>query len=222
MQLIIDIGNSSVKYYYAGQEFSSLDKLPKGVVTTALVISTVPSQNNIEQDNFIIWAGKEASVHIYDPQQDSKLKGLYAGIGADRIAKLEAARRRYPNRDIILFDFGTATTMTVCNSQGEFLGGFIALGLEVSLKALGNCSELPSLDLTSMRSQSRVQNLSLGNTTNEAILSGALLAHNALIDSWLESARKTTNNAVTIATGGQRELFATKFDHSISAAELFN
>ncbi len=221
MQLIIDIGNSSVKYYYAGQEFSSLEKLPREASTSALIISTVPSQNKIEQDNFIIWAGKDASVDIYEPQQDSKLKGLYAGIGADRIAKLEAARSKYPDRDIILFDFGTATTMSVANSQGEFLGGFIALGLDSSLKTLGNCSELQDLS-SALKSENHSSSLDLGKSTDQAILSGAILAHNALIDSWLESARTKTTKAITIATGGRRDFFAKKFERVVSAAELFS
>ncbi len=243
MQLIIDIGNSSVKYYYAGQVFSSLEDLPSSLRAQrsnppigALIISSVPEKNNIEQDNFIIWVGdKEAKVQIYDPLKDSKLKGLYPGIGADRIAKLEAARILYPSRDIILFDFGTATTMSVANTQAEFLGGFISLGLSASLKTLANCAELPDLsggllsinepDGSFMRFKSRVQNpgchdINLAKSTNEAILSGAILAHDALIDSWLKSARVSTNQALTIATGGDRELFKSKFDLVISAAEL--
>lgn len=224
MQLIIDIGNTSVKYYYAGQEFSSLEKLPHVAIKSALIVSTVPSQNNTEQDNFIIWALKHGAhdpeINIYEPLKDSKLKKLYTGIGADRIAKLDAARAQDPNRDIILFDFGTATTMTVCNSQGEFIGGFIALGLNASLRALGNCSELPNL--SSHCDDHSDEAIHLAKSTDEAILSGSILAHQALIDSWLKSARLVTSNALTIATGGQREFFADKFERVCSSAELFN
>ncbi len=238
MQLIIDIGNTSVKYYCAGREFLSLDELgqsrhcePAGRSNPleALIISTVPAKNNIEQDNFIIWAEKQGiakpQLQVYDPVKDSKITKIYAGIGADRIAKLDAARARHPARDIIIFDFGTATTMTVCSAAGELLGGYIALGFLASLKTLGNCAELPSIDVTDvtdLRIQSRVQNLNLGNTTNEAILNGTLLAHQGMIDAWLNSACAVTKNAVTIATGGSRDLFKDKFDHCFSAACLFS
>jgi|GEM_PF-3075496 len=264
MQLIIDIGNSSVKYYYAGREFSSLDELAcdRGIAmaakpsrddaaqtrhcepggrsnppTEALIISTVPAKNNIEQDNFIIWAQQQGvsqpSVTIYDPSM-SGLTNLYNGIGADRIAKLDAARSHYPKRDIILFDFGTAITMTVCSAQAELLGGFISLGLSSSLKALAACSELPDL-ATSLRARRAKQSSTsngllrrdapcndLARSTDEAILHGTMLAYEALIDSWLAKARDMTTNALTIATGGDREYFADSFDYSFSSACLFN
>ncbi len=199
----------------------------------------MPSHNKREQDNFIIWAREQGKLSpelkIYDPLRDSKLKGLYTGLGADRVAKLDAARVRYPKRDIILFDFGTATTVSVANAEGEFLGGFIALGFAACLEALGDCSELPDLSSVILSEAKDLHNAAkgsfalraqddnwLGKSTDEAILKGTVLAHNALIDSWLELACEVTNDPVIIATGGQREIFAAKFEQNISAAKLFN
>src|SRR5438067_13903800 len=56
-------------------------------------------------------------------------------VGADRIANTVAVHRRHGGPAIVL-DMGTATTFSVVSAEGDFLGGAIAPGLEISLQAL--------------------------------------------------------------------------------------
>src|SRR5690606_16717859 len=68
-------------------------------------------------------------------------------VGADRIVNAIAAHRRWPG-SLIVVDFGTATTLDVITKEGEYLGGAIAPGVQISVNALAaHASRLPRVDL---------------------------------------------------------------------------
>ena len=65
----------------------------------------------------------------------SIIHGSYPNIGADRIATVAAAVRQYADHEVLLvFDFGTATTLTAVDRAGKFLGGFISIGLRKNIR----------------------------------------------------------------------------------------
>ncbi len=227
MNLIIDIGNSAVKYYYAGLDYKNLNELPLESQSLKLIlISTVPSLNQDYLSQARDWATQRQinlEISIYDPLK-SGLEVLYPNMGADRVAGLEAASRLYPNRDIILFIFGTATTMTVMNAQRQILGGFITTGLGASLRALAACEQLPDLEYllreqACLQAEQRTSN-SLGLNTQDSIYRGTILAHEALIEAWLSQASLLSHDALTIASGAASSHFAAKFDLHLPAAQL--
>ena len=87
-------------------------------------------------------------------------------VGADRIADAIAATHLYPDRDLIIIDFGTATTFEVVNRQREYLGGVIMAGLRISMEALENrTAKLPPVEIV------QTPNI-LGRSTVESIQAG--------------------------------------------------
>ncbi|MCB1135916.1 MAG: type III pantothenate kinase, partial [Chlamydiia bacterium] len=77
------------------------------------------------------------------------LKILYRNpleVGADRIANAIAAVHAFPERDVIIVDLGTATTICAVSSKKEYLGGCIMAGLQISAQALETrTAQLPSV-----------------------------------------------------------------------------
>ncbi|HMD61142.1 MAG TPA: type III pantothenate kinase [Opitutaceae bacterium] len=96
-------------------------------------------------------------------------------VGADRIAGAIAAAQRKPSRDIIVVDCGTATTLDVVTSGGEYLGGVILPGVGVSAETLASrTAKLPRVEIARPDSV-------LGRSTVESIQSGLYHGHTGAI-----------------------------------------
>lgn len=123
--------------------------------------------------------------------------------GADRIANAAGAYVLY-NYPVIVIDFGTATTFDIVNGKGEFVGGIIAPGVNLQVKALNKfTSKLPRIEITP-------SNAAIGHNTNDAILSGILRGTAAMIDGLVEQCEKELGQkAVIVATGGYSGLIST-------------
>lgn len=123
--------------------------------------------------------------------------------GADRIANAAGAYVLY-NYPVIVIDFGTATTFDIVNDKGEFVGGIIAPGVNLQVKALNKfTSKLPRIEITP-------SSAAIGHNTNDAILSGILRGTAAMIDGLVEQCEKELGQkAVIVATGGYSGLIST-------------
>ncbi|MGA0839663.1 MAG: type III pantothenate kinase [Pseudomonadales bacterium] len=87
-------------------------------------------------------------------------------VGADRIADAMGALRLFPDRNLIVVDFGTATTFTAITKTGEFLGGNILPGVRLSLEALvERTAKLPSVEIVPVTE-------AIGRSTAESIQNG--------------------------------------------------
>jgi type III pantothenate kinase len=110
-------------------------------------------------------------------------------VGADRIVNTIAAHHLYGGPCIVV-DFGTSTNLDVVSAKGEFLGGALAPGIEISLDALASrAAQLRKVELVAPRSV-------IGKNTVEALQSGALYG---LVDRIIEEIGDVT---AVIATGG--------------------
>ncbi|TDE08889.1 type III pantothenate kinase [Jiangella asiatica] len=97
-------------------------------------------------------------------------------VGTDRIVNALAAMHRYGAGPHIVVDFGTATTFDVVSARGEYLGGAIAPGIDVSLEALRNAAaQLRRVELVRPRSV-------IARNTVEALQSGALYGFSSQVD----------------------------------------
>lgn len=123
--------------------------------------------------------------------------------GADRIANAAGAYVLY-NYPVIVIDFGTATTFDIVNGKGEFVGGIIAPGVNLQVKALNKfTSKLPRIEITPSSN-------AIGHNTNDAILSGILRGSAAMIDGLVEQCEKELGQkAIIVATGGYSGLIST-------------
>jgi type III pantothenate kinase len=131
-------------------------------------------------------------------------------VGADRIANAVAAFAKYGGPCIVV-DFGTATTYDAVSDKGEYLGGVIAPGLQISAQALFSATaRLPRVELTETRTV-------IGKNTVESVQSGLLYGTAAEVDGLVERMQKELGgNAVVIATGGLAAVVvgvAVRIDH---------
>ncbi len=135
-------------------------------------------------------------------------------LGADRIANAAACHKFYPG-DAIIADFGTATTFCVLTGKGEYEGGLIVPGIEMSMKALAEKTALlPEIDL---------QELSdiVGKTTEDSIRSGIVYGFTELADGVVDRLRKeSVPGARVIATGGWAWLIS-RFSRTIKVTDPF-
>ncbi|MDP3967763.1 MAG: type III pantothenate kinase [Nocardioides sp.] len=96
-------------------------------------------------------------------------------VGADRIVNALAASRLYEGPTVVV-DFGTATTFDVVTGQGQYVGGAIAPGIEISLEALGRRgAQLRKVELLRPRSV-------IAKNTVEALQSGVLYGFASQVD----------------------------------------
>jgi type III pantothenate kinase len=90
-------------------------------------------------------------------------------VGADRIANAVAATQLFPGRDLLIADFGTATTFCAVTAERDYLGGVIVAGLRISLEALETrTARLPAVEIVPMHGRG-----GLGRSTVESLQSGA-------------------------------------------------
>lgn len=124
-------------------------------------------------------------------------------VGADRIANAVAVAEKYESQNVIVIDFGTATTFDIINSKKEFIGGVIAPGINTQVKCLKNAtSKLPKIDVS-------LSPNAIGHNTTEAILSGVIRGSACMVDGLVSQCEKELGGkAVIIATGGYCGLIA--------------
>lgn len=141
-------------------------------------------------------------------------------VGADRIVNGVAGYEFFRNQPggphgVIIVDFGTATTFDVISPRGEYLGGAIAPGVQVSADALFvRAAKLPRIELTMPAS-------SIGKTTVNSLQSGILFGYVGLVDGMIERMRKELDFVPrTLATGGLAQLIAPE-SRTIEAVDDF-
>ena len=122
-------------------------------------------------------------------------------VGADRIANAVAAYDLYGGPAIVV-DFGTATTFDAVSGKGEYLGGTIVPGVEVSLDALfQKASALRRVELVEPRNV-------VGRSTIESIQSGVMFGTAAMLDGLVERIELEIGESTVVATGGLAVLIA--------------
>lgn len=130
-------------------------------------------------------------------------------VGPDRIANAVGALERY-EPPLIIVDFGTATTFDAISRKGEYLGGAIIPGIEISLDALvGRAAMLRRVELVEPETV-------IGRSTVESIQSGVVYGIAAQVDGLCGRFEEELGPATVIATGGLSELvvpLSTRIEH---------
>ena len=230
MLLVIDVGNSNnVIGLFSGKELIShwrirtewnrtadeywvlfkefilsnnveLDKIDD-IIISCVVPSLVPTLQEMARKYFsneplIVGPGIKTGISI--------LYNNPAEVGADRIVNSVAAFEKYGG-PLIIVDFGTATTFDVVSKKGEYLGGVIFPGIQISLEALfKNTAKLPRIDML-------VPEKVIGKSTVDSIRSGAVYGFAGMIESVVNQIKKELGqNAHVVATGGIVDWVASK------------
>src|SRR5256714_1639016 len=121
-------------------------------------------------------------------------------VGPDRIANAVAARELY-GAPAIVVDFGTSTNFDVVSSEGEYVGGVLAPGIEISMDALfARAARLRKVDFVEPPSV-------IGKNTIESLQSGLVYGFAGQVDGIVTAIRRELGtDAQTVATGGLAEL----------------
>jgi type III pantothenate kinase len=124
-------------------------------------------------------------------------------VGADRALNAIAAHAKHKG-DLIIIDFGTATTFDVVDSSGAYKGGIIAPGINLSLDALVNAAaKLPRIAIEAPADTSVV-----GRTTESQMQIGIYWGYVAMLEGLVERMKRELDRPVkVIATGGLADLF---------------
>lgn len=124
-------------------------------------------------------------------------------LGADRAVNAIAAHAKYDG-DIIIVDFGTATTFDAIDFNGAYKGGIIAPGINLSLDALvGNTAMLPRIAIEVPKSTSVI-----GRNTKDQMLTGVFWGYVAMMEGLIARMRTEIGRpAKVVATGGLAILF---------------
>lgn len=169
--------------------------------------STVP----VLVREYVGFAGRylNAPILVVGPGVRTGIPILYDNpheVGPDRIVNAVAARARY-GAPCIVVDFGTSTNFDAVSSAGEYLGGVLAPGIEVSMEALfSRAARLVQVDFTEPPSV-------IGKTTVGGLQSGLVFGFAGQVDGIVERMRREIGGeARVIATGGLADLVAPHAD----------
>ncbi len=213
--LTVDIGNTSAFFvYFSGQKIKKFCRIPTAALDSS-AIGLIQKKFSIKRIQTVViasvvpWAGlflrKEIprrlglKTYLIGKDLAAPIVNRYKSpkqVGVDRLANAVAAYHRY-HRDIIVIDFGTAITFDVVSRKGEYLGGVIAPGIEISLEALyQKTALLPKIRL------SHPKHL-IGRDTAESIRVGCSTGIGGLCDRIVERVSKRYFlKPLVIATGG--------------------
>jgi len=158
MILTIAIGNTNTRFvWFHGRRVARTRELPTvevcrgrwpqpGWIAAVAVASVVPDATRAVRA--LLRTGPRLTPFIVGPRTRTGLRFSYRrrDLGADRVCVAVGAHHRFPDRNLIVFDFGTATTVNVVLREGVFAGGAILPGIQMSLDALAaGTARLPRL-----------------------------------------------------------------------------
>lgn len=239
MLLAVDVGNTNIVFgLYEGERLAHtfristlrhrtedehgillLDLLrfravdPKAI-EGAIIASVVPPLTDVLAQ--AIRHAFQAEPVLVGPGLRTGVRILYENpreIGADRIVNAVAAFERVKGPAIVV-DFGTATTFDCVSPKGEYLGGVIAPGIQVSLDGL--LATAAKLSRVELQPPPRI----LGRNTTHALQAGVIIGHAALVDGMVERLEAELGHPCeVIATGGLSVLVA-KFAKRIQTIDV--
>jgi type III pantothenate kinase len=117
-------------------------------------------------------------------------------LGSDLVVDAVAAAAKYP-KPTVIFDMGTATTLSVLDKQGRYIGGMIVPGMRVSVDALSaQAAQLPYINLDT-------PNEVIGKNTVDCMQAGVVYGHAAMLDGLIDRVEDALGSPVTaVITGG--------------------
>ena len=172
-------------------------------VTGAIISSVVPALT--ETFESMIQTSFDCTPITVSSDMDIGLTLKYSNpkeIGSDRIVNAAAAHEKF-RRDLIIVDFGTATTFCAVSRAGEYLGGVIAPGLGISAEALfTRAAKLSKVELARPKTV-------IGTDTAGSIQSGLVFGYAGLVDTLIQRMeREMGHPSLVIATGGLAPVIA--------------
>jgi type III pantothenate kinase len=174
-------------------------------IDMAGICSVVPDAVRSLRNCFRKYFGFDA--FLLQPGVKTGLKIRYRNpleVGADKIANAIGALSRFPGRNLLIIDFGTATTLCAVSKDREYLGGIITPGINISMEALeSQTARLPAVEIVRPAAI-------LGRSIVESIQSGlyyGTLASVRFLAASITREHFASERPLTVGTGGVGRLF---------------
>ncbi|MFC1590703.1 type III pantothenate kinase [Candidatus Omnitrophota bacterium] len=221
--LTVDIGNTSINIgLFKGQRLAGKVKLPTGEyraynyaiarflkrcrvkpkeIDAIIISSVVPKALNRLKPVLRKKIGK--NIFVLGKNIKAPIKNKYKKprqVGQDRLVNAVAVKEIYGHPAVVI-DFGTAVTFDCISKRGDYLGGLILPGIDLSFQALyEKTALLPKVRLYETKKI-------IGGSTSESIRAGILFGYGAMCDEIVRKIRKVIGKKpVVIATGGNSDL----------------
>ncbi|MGD1821166.1 MAG: type III pantothenate kinase [Pleomorphochaeta sp.] len=166
-------------------------------ITHTVISSVVPNLNRVMQKNLVRLFDIEPIMVNHDLNTGLIRNSIPLELGSDLLCNLAQAHHLYPNKDVMVVDFGTALTMSCVNKNGEVLGVSIAPGLITAVNALfGKTAQLPQVQL-------KAPEKTMGRSSDCSIRSGIMFGFAGLVESMIKRTEEEIDGKLyVIATGG--------------------
>jgi len=200
LRIVTNPKESETNYYNIIYEY--IDSFPVNLIIIASVVPAISDifrnifSNNIKIPHFFVTANTPLGI-VY-PVEDPSF------IGADLVVNVYSAWKKY-NKNCIIIDLGTATTVQLIDINGKYYGASILPGvLSATNGLINNAAKLSGINIENT-------DILLGKNTKEALLSGCVIGHAFAIEGYIKRIKEdysNLENIITIATGGFANLIS--------------
>ena len=192
-----DIHKTSDEYFVLLESLLNNFDSNEYVIDKAVISSVVPNLNRALQKNVIRLFGIDPIMINHSLNTGLVKESIPLQLGSDLLCNLSQAHHLYPNKDVMVIDFGTALTMSCVNKKGEVEGVAITPGLITAVNALfGSTAQLPQVQL-------KAPVKAMGRSSDASIRSGIMFGYAGLVESMIiRTERELNTNLHIIATGG--------------------
>ena len=225
MNLIIDCGNTNLKYFIFKDQALVLSNLFKWEDDWSLkIINTFPDLKNILLSDVTGKYNTDEVEKKFPNKNTYEVKALdfpfetnynIENLGVDRIGLIAAAINKFPKEDCLVIDAGSCLTFDLISSKSVHKGGLISPGLLVRYKSLHqHTSSLPLIKFENNKTQ-------IGKDTKNSIQSGILEGYIFEINGQIEKFKRKIPNLKVILTGGDAKYLYKRIKNSIFAEQEF-
>ena len=223
LNLVIDIGNNSAKFFLfsgnqiilhtrrANDSYGILDEWSREYDIEQAIISSVIDLDSRSMEKFnaldfpVIWFGNDTRTPLAIGYRTPHT------LGTDRLAAAVGAWSMSPGRDLLIVDAGTAITVDFVDRNGVFQGGNIAPGIKMRLRALHDYTgRLPMVEKEGNIPE-------IGYDTESAIRSGVIKGICHEIDGYIDEFRKKYGDVLVFLTGGDEKSLTNHIKNRIFA-----
>ena len=212
-RLATDLAKTELEYVVIFKTVLELYGIEKEKVTGAIISSVVPQLVNIiksavykliKVDPMVVGPGVKTGLNILmdEPRR----------VGSDLIVDAVAAINNY-GTPVIVIDMGTATTMSVIDRKGNYIGGVIMPGIRVSVDSL--VSRTAQLQRISLDAPDKVIGKNTINCMKSGVIYGNASCIDGMIDRLAEEMGESPDDVKVVATGGLARVILPECRHNI-------
>lgn len=220
LRLVIDIGNTRVKYalfdaentvHDSGSGWEGLELLSDKLKLHSTLIASVANEDLTKRAQSLF-----PTAHLYSTQLKLPLRNAYStpeSLGVDRIANAVAAHFLAKQHSALVVDAGTCLKVDFIDKHGTYQGGSISPGLHMRFRAMqAFTANLPLIENWHTRPL-------IGKTTSESLISGAVNGMEAEIFGTIQRYSIENKDLIVFLTGGDMHYFDLELKNPIFAVE---